>query len=55
MKINHSANFTDFDEFMTILRKLEAEGKAFNFSGNVSANENDNDNFNINWTSDEEV
>lgn len=55
MNVNHSANFTDFVEFMAALEKIRATGIALNFNGNINASENDNDNFSVNWTSDEEV
>lgn len=55
MEINHSANFTNFIEFMSALEKFRERSTVLTFSGNVSANDNDNDNFSINWTSEEEV
>lgn len=55
MEINHSANFTNLEEFINSLKKIGEKSASLSFSGNITAGENDQDNFSINWTSDEEV
>ena len=53
MKINHSANFTKFEDLMEAIKKIKAKKiEEWNFNGSYS---NSQKNFTINWTSDEEV